>query len=59
LANNTYTNVKNIEITIIISPNNIPKEIELLKTKIAKISGAKAKINMNEKYKTKTVRLSP
>ncbi len=59
LASNTYMNVKKIEIIIIINPKNIPKEIELPKIKIPKMSGANARININEKYKIKTVRLSP
>ena len=54
LASNTYMNVKKIEITIIINPKNIPKEIELPKIKIPKMSGANARININEKYKIKT-----
>ena len=59
LASNTYMNVKKIEIIIIINPKNIPKEIELPKIKIPKMSGANARINIKEKYKIKTVRLSP
>tara|TARA_B100000131_G_C17652480_1_gene424748 strand:+ start:178 stop:339 length:162 start_codon:yes stop_codon:yes gene_type:complete len=51
--------VKKIEIIIIINPKNIPKEIELPKIKIPKMSGANARINIKEKYKIKTVRLSP
>ena len=59
LANKTYMNVKKIEIIMIINPKKIPNEIELPKIKIPKMSGAKARININEKYKIRTNELKP
>tara|TARA_Y100001968_G_C19391874_1_gene736068 strand:- start:90 stop:251 length:162 start_codon:yes stop_codon:yes gene_type:complete len=52
-------NVKKIEIIMIINPKKIPNEIELPKIKIPKMSGAKARININEKYKIRTNELKP